>query len=62
MVYKAKNDLPINLNEFTIFVKQHPNLIMPLYCVFNFDVWGVHNNIPKYKNLYKFISYIYIDH
>ncbi|CAD8190471.1 unnamed protein product [Paramecium pentaurelia] len=51
MVYKAKNDLPINLEDFTSFVKQHPNLITPLYCVFNFDVWGVQNNIPKYKSL-----------
>ncbi|CAD8187756.1 unnamed protein product [Paramecium octaurelia] len=51
MVYKAKNDLPINLEDFTIFVRQHPNLIKPLYCVFNFDVWGMYNNIPKYKSL-----------
>ncbi|CAD8106094.1 unnamed protein product [Paramecium primaurelia] len=51
MVYKAKNDLPINLDDFTIFVKHHPNLIMPLYSVFNFDVWGLQNNLPKYKNL-----------
>ncbi|CAD8187009.1 unnamed protein product [Paramecium octaurelia] len=51
MVYKAKKDLPINLEDFTTFVKHHPNLIMPLYCVFNFDVWGLQNNLPKYKSL-----------
>ncbi|CAD8120793.1 unnamed protein product [Paramecium sonneborni] len=51
MVYKAKNDLPLNLEDFTIFVKHHPNLIMPLYYVFNFDIWGLQNSLPKYKSL-----------
>lgn len=41
MVYKAKNDLLISLEEFKIFVKKHPNLLLPLYSAFNYNVWGI---------------------
>ncbi|CAD8157767.1 unnamed protein product [Paramecium octaurelia] len=51
LVYKNKHDQLLTLQEFQAFIAKHPNLIQPLYTAFNYNIWGVTDKQPNYKQL-----------
>ncbi|CAD8173435.1 unnamed protein product [Paramecium pentaurelia] len=56
LVYKNKHDQLLSLQEFQAFIAKHPNLIQPLYAAFNYNIWGIIDKQPNYKQLMLIMS------
>ncbi|CAD8213388.1 unnamed protein product [Paramecium octaurelia] len=56
LVYKNKHDQLLSLQEFQAFIAKHPNLIQPLYAAFNYNIWGITDKQPNYKQLMLIMS------